>query len=127
MQAERSALDFVTVVDVAGREDGIYVFTSRHDADRFEAAVNRGSSVENPAFLSETPVNVGDAAERLIAAERGDAFEDMGWHTAAEDLREGVAPSVVIDRIGDVRASERAEPIALLQCWAEEDAKGGES
>jgi len=107
-------LDFVHVVEVFGREDGIYVFGASADAGRFKAAVEDGCS------RWETPVNTGDAAERLIVAERGDVLEDLGWPTAAEDLREGASWPRVLAALAGADASGRAT--RLVKGWADEDA-----
>lgn len=56
-------------VTVAGRDDGLYLFTNLHDAERFNLAVesNGGS-----ATVKEEPVNHGAIVVELIAAEGED-------------------------------------------------------
>jgi len=122
-------LDFVNVVDVDGREDGIYVFARLHDADRFKAVVNHDSADEDsPAFLMETPINVGAAAERLIAAERGDVIESLGWPSVAEEVREGVPLAKVTDRVTDTMDEDgESQLLPVLQGWLDEDTNGGRS
>lgn len=117
-------LDFVDVVDVEGREDGIYVFSERADAERFADAVDHESDgdgmVESRrAFLTETPVNLGAAAERLIAAERGDALEQAFGPALAEDLRQGLSLRAALIRLREV--DSRAG--RLVRRWIELDGR----
>lgn len=120
-------LDFVNVVEVEGREDGIYVFAHRQDADRFEAAAAHDSpEIDRSAWIIETPINVGDAAERLIASERADVLEEMGYGSVADEVRRGTSPSQLAALVEEGSDAER-EIGSLLQHWAEEDAKGGQS
>lgn len=127
-------LDFVNVVDIDGREDGIYVFAEGSDAERFAAAVDHEADDESAvkfhrAFVDEQALNVGAAAERLIAAERGDVLEDLFGPALAEDVREGLPLDEVLQRLTEVGegGSDLAE---LLRRWIELDeraagAKGG--
>ena len=128
---ESEHLDFVNVVEVFEREDGIYVFGSLADAQRFEAAVARGRDLpgdESATYQRETPINVGAAAERLIAAERGDVIEGLGWPSVADDVREGVPLSTVTDRVIDIMDEDaERELLPVLQGWDDEDPKRGES
>lgn len=119
-------LDFVHVVEVEGREDGIYVFGHHHDARRFAAIANRDRiGARMSAWITETPINTGAAVERLIASERADVLEGMGWPTVAGHVREGAPWGRVLSALAGADATGRAT--RLLQHWAEEDAKGGQS
>lgn len=121
MSAEH--LDFVATVDVASRENSLYVFERQWDAERFAQAVGCGSGPDSDAFVSEQPVNAGEAAERLIAAERADVLADLGWEAVAEDIREGVPPQTVAERL-----VENTMPRSLsrqIQEWIELDREGG--
>jgi len=119
-------LDFVEVVEVHSREDGIYVFADLSDAERFEAAVAAGRNLpdenESATYRRETPINVGEAAGRLVAAERGDVIEDIGWPSVAEDVREGVPLSTVRGRaLATIDNDELGDVLPLLERWAKED------
>lgn len=118
-------LDFVNVVDVKGREKP-YVFGGRSLADRFESVVNHGCAPDDdhPAFLSESPVYVGAAAERLIASERGDVLKGMGYRPVADELRRGTLPSSLAALVEE-GSKAATEILPLLQRWAEEDAREG--
>lgn len=117
---EAAHLDFITVVDVAEREDHIYVFAKRHDAGRFADAVdgNRDDH-DNRAFVTEQPVNVGDAAERLIAAERGDALEELGWVVPAGVVREGGSLHEARRELLSLGAD--ADALQLIRHWLDVD------
>jgi hypothetical protein len=116
------ALDFLTVVDVAGREDRIYVFAENRDAERFADAINGHREYDNPAFVSEQAINVGDAAERLIASERGDVLEELGWPAVAEDVRKGKAlVDVYADLIRRVGESRSVGAPNLIRRWLDLD------
>jgi len=56
----------VQVVQVEGREDGIYLFDDLVDAEAFQEVVRRWGG---EADLSEEPVHDNHAADRLIDAE----------------------------------------------------------
>ncbi|HVX32808.1 MAG TPA: hypothetical protein VHA80_06660 [Solirubrobacterales bacterium] len=118
-------LDFVNVVDVDGREDGVYVFSEHADAERFADAVDHDRDEDaavdvRRAFVAETPVNLGAAAERLIAAERGDVLEDLFGPALAEDVREGTALEVVLRKLREV--GEGGSDVAVLvRRWIELD------
>lgn len=114
-------LDFVNVVDIEGREDGIYVFAERTDAERFAAAVEHDADDDevvgfHRAFVDEQALNVGAAAERLIAAERGDVLEDVFGPALAEDVREGTALDIVLGRLCQVGEAD-SEAAALVRRW----------
>ncbi|MBS1895598.1 MAG: hypothetical protein JST59_30225 [Actinobacteria bacterium] len=118
-------LDFVNVVDVDGREDGVYVFSEHADAERFADAVDYECDgtemVEfHRAFVAETPVNLGAAAERLIAAERGDVLEDLFGPALAEDVREGTALEVVLRKLREVGEGD-SDVAVLVRRWIELD------
>lgn len=115
-------LDFVHVVEVKGEEPE--VFDSRSLAERFKAAAEDG----RVASALERPVYTGASAERLIASERADVLEGMGWESVADDMREGLSPLVVAHRVASVSGGSEGEDklMRVLQHWAEEDAKGGE-
>ncbi|MGD9734961.1 MAG: hypothetical protein AB7V58_05035 [Solirubrobacterales bacterium] len=124
---EGEHLDFVNVVDVAEREDGIYVFAERGDAERFAAAVDHDpqgeeTGGEHRAFLEETPVNRGAASEWLIAAERGDALQDLFGPAVAEDVREGLPLEMALSRVQEV-GEDGSETADLLHRWIELDAR----
>lgn len=120
-------LDFVEVVEVFKREDGVYVFADLNAAQRFEAAVAAGRDLpgdESATHRRETPINVNAAAERLIAAERGDVLEDRDWPNVAEDVREGVALQTVCARLAQ-EGGEVDDALALLGTWIVEDREAG--
>jgi hypothetical protein len=115
------AIDFLTVVDVAGRDDRIYVFAERRDAERFSDAINgHRDEHDNPAFVSEQPVNAGEAAERLLAAERGDVLEDLGWTSIAEGVREEGDLSGALRDLLSV-GSEAMPALKLVRHWIDVD------
>jgi hypothetical protein len=118
-------LDFVNLVDVDEREDGLYLFAEHPDAVRFADAVDHecggAEAVEfHRAFVSETPVNMGAAAERLIASERADALLDVFGPALAEEVREGVALEVVLRRLGEMGEGD-SDAADLLRRWIELD------
>jgi hypothetical protein len=122
---DREHLDFVNLVDVDEREDGLYLFAEHPDAVRFADAVDHecggADAVEfHRAFVSETPVNVGPAAERLIASERADALLDVFGPAIAEEVREGVALEVILRRLGDMEEDD-SYAADLLRRWIELD------
>jgi hypothetical protein len=123
--ADGEHLDFVNLVEVDEREDGIYVFAEHADAERFADAVDhevdaRATVEFHRAFVSETPVNLGAAAERLIAAERGDALEDVFGPALAEDVREGVPLESALRRLEEVGEGDSVAA-GLLRRWIEPD------
>lgn len=115
-------LDFVDVVHVHEREDGVYVFAWSGDAERFAAAVDHDCDGEESrrAFVNETPVNLGAAAERLIAAERADVLEEVFGPGLAEDVREGLPPEVALRRLRD-GGEGGSDAAALLRQWIDLD------
>jgi hypothetical protein len=127
-------LDFVNVVDIEEREDGIYVFAERSDAERFAAAVDHDAGDDavvefHRAFVDEQALNVGVAAERLIAAERGDALEDVFGPALAEDVREGLPLTAALIRLREIGEVDSTAGL-LIRRWIELDeraaaARGG--
>lgn len=71
-ESKRSFWAPVYAVLVDGRDDGLYLFWDRSDAERFRDAVIDSSFGGTTAMLSEEPVADGDQAIRLIEAEVGD-------------------------------------------------------
>lgn len=110
-------LDFVNLVEVAEREDGIYVFADRFDAERFADAIRAGGS---ECHADETPINVGAAAERLIASERGDALEGAFGPALAEDVREGRALEAALDALRELGEGD-SDAADLIRGWIELD------
>jgi len=110
-------LDFVQLIDVDNRDDGAYVFAHGRDARRFAETIRDGGG---DAYGSEQAVNVGDAAERIIAAERGDVLEDKGWPELAEDVREGLALETALGRLREI-GEEASEAAELLRRWRDLD------
>jgi hypothetical protein len=84
-----------------------------------------GAQWDEPPATRIVSINVGAAAERLIASERADVLEGMGWPTVAGHVREGAPWGRVLAALAGADASGRAT--RLVQRWAEEDAKGGQS
>jgi hypothetical protein len=124
-------LDFVNVVDIDGREDGIYVFAERPDAERFAAAVDHDADDDavvefHGAYVDEQALNAGAAAERLIAAERGDVLEDVFRPALAEDVREGLPPAVALRRLHEV-GEGGSDAAGLLRRWIELDARAADA
>lgn len=123
---ETEHLDFVEVIEVFEREDGVYVFADLGDAHRFEKAVAQSRDLpedESASHRQETPINRGAAAERLIAAERGDVLENLDWPNVAEDVREGIPLPTIRTRLAEIEGGEVGEAVALLTGWIEEDEK----
>ncbi len=121
-------LGFVNVVEVEGREKP-YVFGGRSLSDRFAAFVNHGCEPDDdhPAFQYESPINVGAAAESLIAAQRAGVLEHRGFTSVADEIQDGTPPAVVADRIKETAKAfgdlDFSAVLPLLQCWADEDVK----
>jgi hypothetical protein len=63
----RAGPEPVTVVEVDGRDDGIYLFVDQDDAQAFGEAVRRGGG---SCSKWEEVVSDGESAQRLIEAER---------------------------------------------------------
>jgi len=128
--AEEDHLDFVNVVEVDdGRENPTYLFGRQDQAKRFHSVAMHSWEEHQPVEIRETPINVGAPAERLIASERGDVLEGMGYEKAAGDLRAGSTVASLLDTLKaaqPVGAKIGDDVLSLLQRWAEEDAKGGE-
>jgi hypothetical protein len=123
---EGEHLDFVNVVDVDERADGIYVFAEHGDAERFAAAVDHHRADDavpvefHRAFVDEQALNVGAAAERLIASERGDALEEVFGSALAEDVREGWPLGEVLRDLCEV-GEGGSDAADLLRRWIELD------
>lgn len=123
-------LDFVHVVETEGADSR--AFGEAHAAQRFAAACNHGHEKDKypPTWIAECEVYVGPPAERLIASERGDVLEGMGFPRKAEKFREGaLTPASLMKEIEHL-ADRSATPVddshpvyRLLQQWAEEDAR----
>jgi hypothetical protein len=122
-------LDFVTVVDVQERDDGTYVFAESADAERFADAVDHDRDDDavvefRRAFVAETPVNLGAAAERLIASERGDVLEEDFGPGLAADVRGGMALTVALGALGEL-GEDRSRAARLLLHWIRLDERTG--
>jgi hypothetical protein len=106
----------VIAIHVDGRDDGDYLFADAGDADRFAAAVMAGGG---SCSTSDAPVNAGRDAERLIAAERGDAMEDIDSRVA-EEVREGKPLADVIGLLASYGTYD-GPAVALLGTWKGQD------
>lgn len=102
----------VHVVEVAER-DGTYLFAADRDARRFYDAVKKGGG---DPYGFETEVDGGEAAERLIAAERGDALESKGWPSVAEDVREGTPLERCLTGLREIGEGD-SDAAELIQEW----------
>jgi hypothetical protein len=91
--------------------DGLYVFTEEEDRDLFATAC-RANGAE--IVTGSEPLNGGEGAARLIAAERGDALENLGFTALAEDIREGLEPATALHRLRETVAPTEAKAAATL-------------
>jgi hypothetical protein len=107
------------------REDGTYLFDERADAEAFAEAVTRKDDPFAPG-VEDTPVNRGEEAGALIAAERGDRIEEVGMPSVAEDVREGIDLSRVLVRLAAI-GEHRSEAAALLRAWRDEESRRAEA
>lgn len=110
-------IEQVHVVEVSDRQDGVYVFGGEMEARRFATVVQQGGG---DCAVQETPINFGEGAGRLTAAERGDVLEDMGWPRVAEDVREGMPLERCLTGLYEV-GERRSDAAELLRCWIGED------
>ncbi len=103
------------------REEGIYLFEDRENAEAFAGALTRDDE-PFAVGVEDTPINRGEGAAALIAAERGDRIEEAGMPSVAEDVREGFNPSRVLLRLAAI-GEHRSEAAALVRRWRDEDAR----